>query len=346
MRLWSFAAFGGLAMAVAAVVFPREPRPGRLVPEPDFAVWRAADHRGADSARLAFRLVNTGDMPVRIRAVESGCDCAVPKVEPETVPPGDAGTVAVEATPPDIGERTVRVVLLTDSPVAPEVPLFFRMEGKPRGAFLTSRVGGDLTFVGDWSPEEPRTVRANVYEPPDAARPPEIDSDLPFLEFDFTEVKERRTVDPSMVVHTYIYRVRFAAAPPPGRFQGEVRITDPWDRTRSQRLPVFGETPAPVEIVPARLLLDPSSDDSLEARFRVIVRDPALRPAVEPEPGQATPLTVRAVASEDVAASEFVVGLVGPPEDVGAGVYHLLVRPSPSSKAIRVPVRVHREESL
>jgi len=355
IRRWSvpLGVLALLGLAVAAWAMFREPKPGALVAEPDFTVWKASE-ADSDQAHVTFEIVNSGGTPVRIRAVESGCDCAVPKIDPELIPPGGSGVVEVEAEPPESGERVVRVRLLTDSTVTPEVPLYLRMVGASSEARL-GRVGGELGFVGDWSPAEIRSLRAKVWEPAGESRPPFVESNLPFLGFTFSHTTERPTADPPFILRTYVYQVRFRESPPPGRFEGEIRVRDPHDLKRVNRLRVYGEMPKPLEVVPARLQLNVSAaGQSPEAELRLVSRNPDLDPTIEPasDGGHANPLTVRAIPSENSANEDddegarfaFVVGLSDDPEQVEPGDYELIVHPSPSAEPIRVPVRIRREE--
>jgi len=352
IRRWSvpLGVLALLGLAVAAWAMFREPKPGALVAEPDFTVWKASE-ADSDQARVTFEIVNSGGTPVRIRSVEhSSEDGALrAKIAPELIPPGGSGVVEVEAEPSESGERVVRVRLLTDSTVTPEVPLYLRMVGGSSQARL-GRVGGELSFVGDWSPDENRPLRANVWEPPGEPRPPIVESDLAFLRFEFSHTTEKPTAKPPLISRTYFYQVRFREPPPPGRFEGEIRVRDPHNLERVKRLRVYGEMPKPLEVIPARLQLNVSAaGQPPEAELRLISRDPELEPTVEPatDGGHANPLTVRAKPSEDSDAGArfaFVVGLSDDPEQVEPGDYELIVHPSPSAEPIRVPVRIRREE--
>lgn len=327
------------------------PEPGRLVPENDPVVW---DARRADSSTKAqpaamFRVRNSGETPVQIRSIRSGCDCAVPRVEPKIVPPGGSAVVEVVSEPPEFGERTVVVTLVTDSPVTPEIPLHLRLKGQERESDShLLRAGGDLTYMGDWSPAEPRRLIATTVQSPGDHQPPEVICDLPFLAFELIDLDEMISTTPSIAFRNYTYQARFTAPPPAGRFHGEVIVIDPWNPTKQKTIKIHGVTPEPIQIIPPRLILrvgENEGEGDAKAVLRLRVRDPDLAPSVAPEDPENSPIIIRSTAREDDGVERFVIELKDRSGEVAEGIHNVIVRPSPNSSEQRVvPVMVRKDD--
>lgn len=353
MRRWivGLSACIGLALIGVPILWlmasAMAPTPGQLVADKDTLIWQAPQSDSpASRARATFRVVNTGDSLVHIRSVRSGCDCAIPRVEPKVVSPGGSAIVEVEPELPVFGQKTVAITLLTDSLTKPELNLQLKIQGKTkeRRAYLY-RADGDLSYVGEWTPEEePRQIIATTIQPPGEQKPPEITSDLPFLGFELVDTDKKISTDPSILFCNYTFNVIFTSDPPRGPFGGEVAVVDPWDETHRQRIRVYGETPAPMRAIPARLILQVGPPKA-EVTLRVRCRDRRSMPSVELENPEANPLEVRPLPHDADRSTSFLVGLKAPAETVEKGVYNLIVRPSPSSsERLLVPVMVRKGE--
>ena len=175
-----------------------------------------------------FRVVNRGGSIVQINAVKSGCDCTVPRVEPKIVEPGAVAVVEIVTEPPEFGERTVVVTLVTDSPVTPEVPLHFQMKARDRdGESYLLRAGNPLVYMGDWSPDEPRQIIVTTVQAPGEEKPPQVTCDLPFLKFELIDVDEKTSTDPSVVFRNYTYRPTSLHIPHRAALKGRRRCWTP-----------------------------------------------------------------------------------------------------------------------
>lgn len=280
--------------------------------------------------------------------VQSSCGCATPKVEPTTIAPGEVGTVEVRAVPLQVGERMASVTLTTDSPASPEVILQLRIIGSRRPPFL-ARAGGELSFAG-YSPEtEVRKIHAFHIElkgsPP---TPPLVKNDLPILEIGQATLEEEEpSVERGAVNREYVFEVKLAEKPPPGRITGNVFVVDPWDSTHVQRIRVHIEARPPLEAVPARVILQASKDRSVgEASEEILILSKALAPdlVVELDGHEESPLTVSPIhQTEGDRRTTFSVSLK--PGAVREGEYNVLVGRASSPDRIIVPVAVRVEGS-
>ena len=260
------------------------------------------------------------------------------------------GIVAVEATPPEAGERDTAILVFTDSPATPVVALQLRLQGRSRvegerSASRLDRVGGDLAYVGNWSPKEVRTVTAVTFEPPGEDHPPAIETSLPFLGVELIDVTRRSTTAPGVVSKIYTYEVSFLSDPPPGRFDGEVLVTDYWDASRHDRVRVFGETPEAIRAIPSRLILrDHPPGAAAEATLKVILRDPELVPILEPQGVAKDLLSIRQGPSTAPGTFVYRIGIDDRLEVADDRIDPILIRTSPSrSEPIAVPVMIRRE---
>ena len=349
----------GICLGSALITFPavrmialeRVPKPGFLVPENDSVTSRdrSTDSKSPSPSTASFRVVNRGGSIVQINAVKSGCDCAVPRVEPKIVEPGAVAVVEIVPEPPEFGERTVVVTLVTDSPVTPEVPLRLQMKAREHdGESYLLRAGNPLVYMGDWSPDEPRQIIATTVQAPGEEKPPQVTCDLPFLKFELIDVVEKTSTDPSVAFRNYTYRPTFTSYPPQGRFEGQAKVLDPWNHERSQIIRIHGQTPEPLQIIPPRLILrvNPDNDgqDPVEAVLRLKVRNPELSPSIVVENPETSPLLVRPVESDENQLSSYVVAIKGDPTKVVEGVTSLVVRSSASSsQKFIVPVMIRKE---
>lgn len=197
-----------------------------------------------------------GGTPVRIVDFETDCGCAVPSIEPRTIPPGGVAIVEVEATPLATGEKTVSVILKTDAAESPEVELRLRIVGGRKPPYL-AQVGGDLGYISDFSRPEIRQFFVFTLELSDTApSPPSATSDLPDLRISQASLlEEAPSVVAGVVTRKYQYEATYSGRPLEPNFVGEVLVIDPWDPDHSERLRVHGEVIPPLRVVPARVVL-------------------------------------------------------------------------------------------
>lgn len=237
----------------------------------------------------------------------------------------------------------------TRPPVTTDVEPHLQLQGRadPSESRLL-RAGGDLTFEGEWTPDEARQIIATTVQAPGEDRPPRVECDLPFLAFDLVNVDEKTSTDPAVAYRNYTYRARFVPGPPPGRFAGTARVFDPWDESRTRVVAIHGRTPEPIQVIPPRLILGVGATEDgpgAEAILRLRVRNPALAPTVAPEAPAASPLAVRPVDAGEEGVLAFVVEIRSQAGTIEAGVQHLVVRPSAdSSEEIVVPVMIREED--
>lgn len=250
------------------------PSPGRLVALEDALEWRSPSGSAPSDATAQYRLENRGGRPVRITSLESGCGCAEPKVEPETIGPGGSALVTVKARPFQVGQRVVEFVLNTDSPITPVVRLALKMIGTRKPPFILY-AGGDLSWPAGLSDRAPREVRILTVGGRSDVGAPRFDSDLPFLHFTLTSQKESPYTEVGTYQRDYLYRVDIQGETPEGAFTGEVIVTPSWDDDKA-RIPIHGEVSRPVRVVPSHpvLGLKDASDSEGEATFCVLMREP------------------------------------------------------------------------
>lgn len=351
VRLPGAAFIVGIALISAAalpLIAPgRARQPGRLIARSDSVTLQArrTNRNWKQPEQTAkFRVDNVGGTPVWIKSTRSGCDCTALRVDPNVVPAGRHTVVEVTARPPETGERTVVITLLTDSPVTPEIPLHLRLMGRERRSYLLD-AGGDLAYIGDWSPEERRPLTVVTVHPRGKERVPGVACDLAFLKLNRVSTEVRPTTDPELFVRTDTFEAIFDATRlPRGRFRGEIVVTDPWDDAHVARVAVTGETRGPVEAIPPRLILRVGTvPTDAEVVLELRSHDSNLRPTVEPEEPQSSPLSVSEPRAEDD-RTQFLVRIRAGVGEVEEGVHNLVARPHAASpESIVVPVMIRSE---
>ncbi len=324
---------------------PRPQAPGKLVAESHELKWRESsplEGRPRRKAAVQFRVINVGRAPVRVLSVESGCGCATPTVRPDIIAPGKEGIVDVLGTPLPVGERTVTIVLHTDSPVTPSVPLHLHMLSSQKAPFVIA-ASGALSYLPGFSTEEIREVVVWTVERDEEDERPMLKSGLPFLQFEPISVDEKPSAEPGTVRRTYKFRVSFASMPPDGTFTGEVEVIVPWDGRPSKRIPVQGQVSPPVRVIPTSLSLhidDPVNREAL-ARFSIITKAPATGFEIEVERGEESPLLVEPQGPTPTERFATFAVRWKPDRPIAEGVHRLVIRPSPETlDRVVVPVAV------
>lgn len=292
--------------------------------------------------------MNGGASPVRVLAVESGCGCAKPVVEPRLIKPGGPATVSVHVQGLDVGERTIPITVETDSPVTPHVLLTIRHQGYVQPPYLF-RAGGELTWSwGDATSESAREIILETVETVETTGRPEPRSDLEFLQIGPPVVTSRPNVnDPKLVGRMYRFPVKLSPAPEEA-FSGIMEVADPWNPGRSEVIRVHGEPGSPLRVSPSRLLLDASgtADREVRARLLVRVRDPRSDVEVEAAPDSREQLTIEPVPSVDAGPSLAFEVRPQPGRPLAAGMHRIVVRTTtPQAAEVIVPVLVRAGEA-
>ena len=336
----------GVAMIAAAGLLAAgrlgKSTPGELRAMQPAVEWRCADPsiaRGSSPAGPEFEVVNVGGSPVRILSISTSCGCAKAEASPLLVPPGGRSTVAVTVDSSEVGVRVSTITLQTDAPATPSVELRVAVEGYRDPPYLVDATKA-LCFREGYSPGEPREFVVNAValkSMPEAA--PSVTSDLPFLEFGPpTFVDKQHVKGPEVVIRSYQYPVRFAAAPPDEGFSGRVSVADPWVEGRTIQSMVLGEPNRPIRVVPSRLVLDLAKNGPTRFLARSNRRDRSLTAVAEDPNG---PLLVEEV--EEVGESGFHAFNVRCKDARGdfGGAHRIIVRVGDGGgESLTVPVRI------
>ncbi len=350
MRLSTILPIAGVSIIAASMTL-RAPqswrgRPGRLVATNPEIIRQApaVGVGGAEGAPATFEVTNLGGRPVRILGIESGCGCTTPTVTASLVAPGKKSEIKVEALPFPIGERRVHLVLHTDSPITPRVPLHLRMIGNRRPPFLLG-IEGDLTFIGDQELDTGRellvlTVESQGHE--DGKRPI-LKSDLP-LRFEPRGTEAKPYVAPGTVLVTSKYEV-FLNSQVNGTISGEIRAIDPWLEDHVETIRVLASATPGLRAIPTSLVLNYGEDDrGIEpARLVVMTAGSAAQSRVGPEDEGRSPILVERlpIGASDRICMYDVRWRPGVP--IRPGRYEIIVRESPaSSHRLIVPVTVRK----
>ena len=73
------------------------------------------------SATARFTFKNTGKKNLTLTGVHSDCNCVTYQKLPESIAPGETGTIALTYAPHDLGERTEAVAFYSNDLSAPDV---------------------------------------------------------------------------------------------------------------------------------------------------------------------------------------------------------------------------------
>ena len=103
----------------------RPPSSAQLVVEPASISIDAADLGTSREFVATVRMWNTGEAPLHIYDLTSGCQCTIAKPDRMDIAPGEETTLRITVTPPAIGNMEKSVRIRTDSPVTPivEIPV-------------------------------------------------------------------------------------------------------------------------------------------------------------------------------------------------------------------------------
>ena len=317
--------------------------PGKLVAIHPEIIWEATpiEPGKGGGASATFEVTNVGGRPVKIIATESGC--ATPTVERSLVAPGEKTKIEVMALAFPIGERRTQVLLHTDSPITPRVPLQLRMIGSQRPPFLLG-IRGDLAFVGEPELGAGRELVVTTVEKEGGEddRRPMLRSDLQVL-FEPKGVESSPYAIPGAILKTYKYEMWFNEKPKSGTFSGEVRAIDPWITGHAETLRVYGVADPDLRAMPSSLVLTYGRKDRLiePARLIVLTKGSAAESCAEPKDRDKSPILVeRGEVGASNRVCEYFVKL-NPRATLQPGRFEIIVKETPrSTRQLVVPVSV------
>lgn len=266
---------------VAGIIHAWTLKPGQLICNRPSIRWQSpaleghsANKHTVEVTDAVFELVNTGGTPVRVLSTESGCGCTVPSVKPSLVQPGKRCKVEVRATPFFVGEKTVGIVVNTDSLRTPRIPLKITMVGGRKPPFLL-RTSGDLYFqldpTGENSSKELEVV--TVQRKSDDKEP------LLQIHLNGLRIEPKATrLDPYAIdeifYKTYTYNV-LVSHPLLGRYaSGEIVVLDPWDLGYKKTVVVRATENPEFQAIPSRIIHNVASysDNGATSTFQVLYR--------------------------------------------------------------------------
>ncbi len=109
---------------------------------------------GADSAPLAFTVINQGNTVVEISDVTATCGCTVVKARQRKLNPHETMQVEVQASPPGIGEKTSRITIHTVPPQPQPLTVLVTLKGEEQAVPIVSYCAELLTLNGSVLGEE------------------------------------------------------------------------------------------------------------------------------------------------------------------------------------------------
>jgi hypothetical protein len=297
---WALALSALLSVALIGVwSLGRSPfKAGRLVAaEPVVTRHSQSAHGGATSkTEQEFELVNDGDAPVRITAVETGCAAMTAFAKPTLVESGGKATIFASGTPLSAGLITMSIAVHTDSALTPVLHLKLRMINDRPAPFVHA-ARGDFAYVGEVPTAEPCELIVTTLEAGPRDRTPIVEVDLPFLKASPTgDVVERNYDETSIKEREYRFLVSFTGDPPPSSFSGSLRVVDPWSKAEAKRFLVHHRSAPRVQAIPASLTLTVRSpEDRPSAGVGVLIKAEVPELIVEPDPGGRELIAVREV---------------------------------------------------
>lgn len=228
------------------------PRPSPPVASPPSQTIRAGP--GDSHVTAIYRITNPGDRELALGDVSTTCGCSVASIEPKLLGPGREAVVRVVGEPPKAGEKTVEILVSTNSAAFPTVTMQLTMVGPNPIPFL-SFSSGPVRFGTLTTAHEPETIRIETLERSGTApwigqamgTPPGLD-----LRGGLSDE------DPSsagVVWRKYSFTARFSHLPEPGDFRGELVFSAPGPPSGPiLSLPVVGSVPRPVRAEPSALV--------------------------------------------------------------------------------------------
>lgn len=122
-------------------------------------------------------------------------------------------------------------------------------------------------------------------------------------------------------------------------------MIDPWDGVIAKVLPIQGNIPQALRVLPSLLVL-PERGGRGEARFMVVCEANLSSLEVIPQ-GKDNPIEVREIGREDSPSRFDFVASLRPEVPVRHGAHDLLIRPTSGGRsAVRIPVHIRKEPTL
>ncbi len=290
---------------------------------------------------MVYALRNEGGEPIRVLSVDSECGCAKPQIGARTIAPGESTTITVAPEPIEVGERRVNLVVHTDSPAAPDVPLVLRIVGWRRPPYIF-RAGGDLQWLDVGDAPEPRTLLVEIIEAKEEpGPPPEVRANGLPLEIGRASAPELRAhvSDPALVARTYAFEI-VPDGSTEGRFSGTLAVIDPRDPDRVVTVNALGQWLPALRVSPEYLLLGPDHEGEPSEASLVVLTKSAIADVVIRFQEEDAPLMIEPRSADPkLGQRKYAIRRSGP--GAAAGTYHLIVTPVGADEPrMVVPVRV------
>ncbi len=122
-----------LSASVSGYIKQQPPKENPLALIPPSLTVQGTVLRASDTNQpVEFSLVNEGDMPIKVLAVESTCSCmTLDTFSPVTLSPGESKSVQIKVKIPQFGEKESSIRILTDYADQPIRTLAVKAVGSP-----------------------------------------------------------------------------------------------------------------------------------------------------------------------------------------------------------------------
>jgi hypothetical protein len=113
-------------MLLLGMAFPAMPLQGGIVFNDRILELRTMPSEHSVEGTFVFQ--NTGDQPVTIRRIKTGCGCTTARLEKQRIEPGEQGQIVANFRYGfEKGLLRKGITVFTDDPAAPEIPLEIRV---------------------------------------------------------------------------------------------------------------------------------------------------------------------------------------------------------------------------
>lgn len=333
----------GGALAVIGWIYKPASSPGRLVADEQEIFWQspAAEIGHAPvQVKARFRLVNMSGRVVNIISVESGCGCARAIPSETSIGPRRVAWLDVEGTPFPIGDRTVPISVLTDSPLTPKIDLRLRMVGSRTPPFLLN-AEGDLSFINVERSRlkeggESRKFVVRLVESDSAGRDPSFRFRPPSLRIEKISSTTEPYLSPGSVLRTQIYSASFVEFPVDSRIAGVVSVVDPWFQDHVIDLNLYAEIRSRIRIAPSRGHIDITGDTESSTNLLIFTREPAPISISEYKIDNEGPIRVEPIAADGGVATFKVIAKLPHGLDEATGKITVWIAPIANESAVTV----------